>query len=314
MSEYRFDGRTAIVTGAGGNPGLGRAHAMLLASRGANVVVNDIGAVPESTGYTGSASAEAVATEIVALGGRAVANTDSVATAEGAAALVSTAIEAFGRIDILVNNAAVVHVAKFDEMTVRDYRRHVEVNLLGPIWTTRAAWPHLRAQGYGRIVNIGSGAFGGMAWHSAYGATKGGLFSLTRALAAEGEPLGIRANMVNPFAHTRMMEQTQRETSEILQIARAALPAGKVSPLVALLAHEDCPVTGETFAATGGRVSRVYLKETVGFTDPGISIESLAASWATVMDEAGATIFPHGFAGTREEDVKPYMPVAALLD
>ena len=129
--RIRFDGRTAIVTGAGGNPSLGRAHALLLAARGANLVVNDIGRDPETPGYTGAASAAAVAAEIRALGGRAVADVHSVATEEGAAAVVQTALDSFGGIDILVNNAGISIAAPFDEMSSRDFRRHIDINLHG---------------------------------------------------------------------------------------------------------------------------------------------------------------------------------------
>src|ERR1700742_2432340 len=125
MEQFRFDGRTAIVTGAGGNPSLGRAHALLLAARGANVVVNDVGRDPETPNYTGSASAEAVVQEIRALGGRAEASTCSVATEAGATQIATTALDAFGRIDIVVNNAGISIAAPFDQMTARDFQRHI---------------------------------------------------------------------------------------------------------------------------------------------------------------------------------------------
>src|SRR4051812_26223923 len=185
MDQLRFDGRTAIVTGAGGNPSMGRCHAMLLAERGANVIVNDVGH-PGVPNYDVSCSAEAVAAEIVAAGGKAVASTHSVASEEGAQAIVRTAVEAFGAVDILVNNAAVSIASPIYEMSSEHVRRHIEVNLMGQIWLVRAVWPHMRAAGYGRIVNIGSGAFGGMAPMSVYGTTKGGVFSLTRGIALEG--------------------------------------------------------------------------------------------------------------------------------
>src|SRR6516165_4780913 len=175
MKEFRFDGRTAIVTGAGGNPSLGRAHALLLAARGANVVVNDVGR-SEAPGYEGEASAEAVAAEIRALGGSAVASTHSVAEEEGASAIVRAAVEAFGGVDILVNNAGISVAAPFDEMTSRDTQRHVDINLMGAVWMCRAAWPHMQAKRYGRIVNTGSGAFAGMWAFVIYGASKGGVF------------------------------------------------------------------------------------------------------------------------------------------
>lgn len=151
MAELRFDGRTAIVTGAGGNPGLGRAYALLLARRGASVVVNDIGTVPEMPGYKSDASPEAVVEEIRSFGGRAVADSHSIADEAGAEALVERALSAFGAVDILVNNAAICLLAPFDAMSSEHYRRIIDTNLMGPVWTSRAAWPHMKEKGYGRI-------------------------------------------------------------------------------------------------------------------------------------------------------------------
>jgi NAD(P)-dependent dehydrogenase (short-subunit alcohol dehydrogenase family) len=310
MEPLRFDGRTAVVTGAGGNPSLGRAHAMLLAARGAHVVVNDIGRDPLTPGYTGAASAEAVAEEIRALGGKAVADTHSVATEEGASAIIQTALEAFGGIDILINNAAISLVAPFDEMTAQDFRRHIEINLLGPIWTCRAAWPHMRAKHYGRIVNIGSGAFTGYNWLSAYGASKGGVFSLSRALAAEGAAFGVKVNTVHPGAFTRMLTAQQHDTSPMYQHAKANLPPEVVSPVVAYLAHESCPVTGECIDSVGGEVRRVYVGHTAGFTDRNLTIETVAERWDEVM--AGAPeygVFPPAEHDPAQWALKPYRPV-----
>ena len=282
MTDLRFDGRTAIVTGAGGNPGMGRCHAMLLASRGARVVVNDIGD-PGVPHYEGVSSAAAVAAEIVAAGGQAVASTHSVASEDGARAIVDTAIEAFGSVDILVNNAAVSIASPIYEMTSQHVRQHVEVNLMGAIWMVRAAWPHMQAAGYGRIVNIGSGAFGGMAPMSVYGTTKGGVFSLTRGIALEGAAFGIKANAVNPGAFTRMVASQHEEASSILQFARDNLPPELTSSVVAFLAHEDCPVSGETFDAVGGHVRRIYIAATPGMQDRELTPEILASRWNEVM-------------------------------
>jgi NAD(P)-dependent dehydrogenase (short-subunit alcohol dehydrogenase family) len=306
MKELRFDGRTAVVTGAGGNPSLGRAHALLLAARGANVVVNDIGRDPETPGYSGSASAEAVAEEIRALGGRAVADVHSVATEDGATAIVQTAIDAFGGIDILVNNAGISIAAPFDAMTSRDFQRHIDVNLMGAVWTCRAAWPHMRAKGYGRIVNTTSGALAGYSWLSAYGASKGGLFSLTRALAAEGASLGIKVNAINPGAYTRMVAAQQEETSPMLRHARENLPAELVSPVVAVLAHEKCPVTGECIDSVGGEVRRVYLAQTAGIADRTLTIETVAERWDAIMAGAAETLIPHGAFDPTAWDIKLY--------
>lgn len=305
---WRFDGRTAIVTGAGGNPSLGRAHALLLAERGANVVVNDIGLDPETPGYTGTASAAAVAAEIRDLGGNAVADVHSVAREDGAVAIVQTAIDAFGGVDILINNAGISIAAPFDEMSSRDFRRHIDINLMGPIWTCRAAWPHMRAKGYGRIVNVTSGALAGLAWLAAYGTSKGGLLSLTRSLAAEGSYMGIKANAVNPGAFTRMVAAQQEATSPMYRHAKENLPAELVSPVVAFLAHEKCPVTGECIEAVGGEVRRIYLAQTSGFTDRNLTLEAVARRWNEVMAGATEAIIAPGAHDPTQWDIKPYHP------
>ena len=303
--QLRFDGRTAIVTGAGGNPSLGRAHALLLASRGANVVVNDIGR-SEAPGYTGTASAEAVAREIRDAGGKAVADSHSVATEEGAAAILQTALDAFGRIDVLVNNAGVSISAPVDVLSPEDFRKHVEVNLLGPYYLSRAAWPHMKQAGYGRIVNITSGSMAGYAQQIAYAASKGGLWSLTRTLATEGMPLGIKANAMNPGAFTRMVAATLEDDSPLLQHSKEHLQPELGSPAVALLAHESCPVTGECIESVGGEVFRHYMARTPGFTDREHTIESLAARWDEVMGGAADGII--GLAGhdTSGWKIRPY--------
>jgi len=306
MSELRFDGRTAIVTGAGGNPGIGRAHALLLAARGANVVVNDIGRTV-APGYTGTASAEAVVDEIRAAGGNAVADTNSVATEEGAAALIQTAIDAFGGIDILVNNAGISIAASFDEITAHDIQQHIDINLMGTIWTCRAAWPHMKSQGYGRIVNTSSGAFSGAPLLVAYSASKGGIFSLSRALAAEGEAHGIKVNTINPGAFTRMVAAQQNESSPMYQHCKTSLPAELVAPVAAFLAHESCPVTGDTITGVGGLVNRVYIAETGGFSETPLSPETVAARWHEVIADTADNAVSAAANDPREWDVKPYV-------
>jgi NAD(P)-dependent dehydrogenase (short-subunit alcohol dehydrogenase family) len=308
MAELRFDGRTAIVTGAGGNPSLGRAHAMLLASRGANVVVNDIGRDPESAHYADSASAERVVEEIRAAGGTAVADTNSIATEAGAEALIRTAIDAFGGVDILVNNAGLSLAAPVEQMSAHDHERHMQINLTGSLLTCRAAWPHMKAKGYGRIVNTASGSFAGYAWLVAYGASKGGVFSMSRALAAEGAPFGIKVNTINPGGFTRMVTAQQFDSSPIVQQARDSFPAEMASPMVGYLAHEECPVTGECFESVGGLVRRVYIAQTKGFFDRDISMEMIRRRWGEVMDGADPAIIPCGDVDTTEWDFRPYKP------
>lgn len=288
MEQLRFDGQTAIITGAGGNPSLGRAHALLLAARGANVVVNDIGSDPEARHYPGAASAEAVAEEIRASGGRAVASTASVATPEGAEAIVQTAIAAFGRLDILINNAGISVGAPIDTISPRDIQRHIDINLMGTIWCCRAAWPHMKAQGHGRIINTTSSSMTGFADQAAYAASKGGVWSLTRSLAAEGAALGIKVNAVSPGGYTRLVISTLEDDSPLLAHSRENLPPELSSPAVAFLAHESCPVTGECIDSVGGAVQRCFIARTRGFSDPGHTIETIAARWDDVMDQAGA--------------------------
>ncbi len=304
MIKLRFDGRTAIVTGAGGNPSMGRSHALLLASRGANVVVNDIGR-SEAPHYPDVASAEAVVDEIRAAGGQAVASTDSVATESGAEAIVRTAIDAFGGVDILINNAAISVASPIHEMRSADVQRHIDINLMGPIWLCRAVWPHMRAKGYGRIVNIGSGAFAGLDRLSIYGATKGGLFSLTRGIAIEGAPFGIKANVVQPGAFTRMLLAQHEPSSSMYDYALENLPAELTSPPVCYLAHELCPVSGESFDAMGGEVRRVYLANTGGFADRALTLEMIADHWDEVMGNPVGMVDLSG-VNTDAWHVKPY--------
>jgi NAD(P)-dependent dehydrogenase (short-subunit alcohol dehydrogenase family) len=191
-------------------------------------------------------------------------------------------------------------------MTPRDFRRHLDINLLGSLWTCRAAWPHMRAQGYGRIVNTTSGALAGVSWLTAYGASKGGLFSLTRALAAEAASMGIKVNAINPGAFTRMVAAQQQDTSPMYQHARENLPPELVAPVVAFLAHEDCPVSGECIDAVGGEVRRTYVAQTTGFTDNRLTIETVASRWQEVMRGAAETLLPAGAFDPTQWDIKQY--------
>ncbi len=308
MHQLRFDGRTAIVTGAGGDPSLGRAHALLLGERGANVVVNDIGVLPAALGYDGQASAEAVAEEIRAAGGRAVSDTHSVADEDGTAAMVDAALSAFGSIDIVVNNAGICPVVAFDEMTSRDFRTTIEINLFGTVNVCRAVWPHMKAARYGRIVNVSSGSMSGYAWQTAYAAAKGAVFSFTRSLAVEGAPYGIKANTLVPGALTRMVHAVQAEDSTFIAAARGTLTPEIVSPTVALLAHESVPVSGEAFEAMGGKTNRFYLARTEGFADRAPTPELLAEHWEELLAGAADGISLNTEADPREWSIKPYRP------
>lgn len=306
MSELRFDGQTAIVTGAGGNPGLGRAHALLLAERGANVVVNDIDSDPELRHAHGKASAETIAAEIRAKGGKAVADTHSVAGVESAEKVIETALDAFGRVDILVNNAAVSVAAPFEVMTPRDFERHIQINLMGAVWCARAAWPHMKAQGYGRIVNTTSSAMHGFAQQTAYSASKGGLWSFTRSLAAEGREFGIKVNAVSPAAFTRLVVSMLEDDSPLVQHAKANLPPELSSPAVAWLCHESCPVTGECIESVGGEVQRTFMARARGISDRAHTIETLAQRWEELLQEDGAEAIGIGDMDTSTWKIRPY--------
>ncbi len=281
MADITFQDRVAIVTGAGG--GLGRSHALLLAGRGAKVVVNDLGGSVDGSGGSHSA-ADAVVDEIRAAGGEAVASYDSVASAEGGAAIVRAALEAFGRVDIVVNNAGILRDASFHKMTLEQWDAVLAVHLAGTMHVSHAAWPHLREQGYGRIVNTTSvaGLFGNFG-QANYGAAKMGIVGLTKVLAIEGAKKNIKVNAIAPIARSRMTEALLPEA--IL----AKLEPERVSPVVAYLASERCPVSGQVLSAGGGYVSRIETLEGPGTVfDAAFSIEDVAERWDAITTLDGA--------------------------
>ncbi|MEO7059500.1 MAG: SDR family oxidoreductase [Lapillicoccus sp.] len=266
MSELRFDGRVIIVTGAGG--GLGRSHALEFARRGGKVLVNDLGGTLDGTGGSASA-AQRVVDEIVALGGEAVPNGDSVATSQGGAAIVQAALDAFGRVDVVVNNAGILRDKAFHKMDVAMIDAVIDVHLKGAFHVSQPAFQHMRAQGYGRIVNTtsASGLFGNFG-QANYGAAKAGLAGLTRVLAIEGARNGIMVNAIAPIAATRM-------TTDVLGDLGERVGPEYVSPLVAYLAHEDCSVSGHVYSVAGGRVARIVMAETEGVVLSDITAEAV---------------------------------------
>jgi NAD(P)-dependent dehydrogenase (short-subunit alcohol dehydrogenase family) len=255
MSELGFDGRVAIITGAGG--GLGRSHALELARRGAQVLVNDLGGALDGSGSSLTA-ADRVVDEITAAGGIAVANHDSVATAEGGQGIVQAAIDAFGRVDVLVNNAGILRDKAFHKMDDSMIEAVINVHLKGALYVSQPAFCLMREQGYGRIVNTSSasGLFGNFG-QANYGAAKAGLAGLTRVLAIEGASHGIQVNAIAPIAATRM-------TQDILGPLADKVSPASVSPLVAYLAHEECAVNGHVYSVAGGRIARIFVAETHG--------------------------------------------------
>jgi NAD(P)-dependent dehydrogenase (short-subunit alcohol dehydrogenase family) len=278
MSDLVFDGKAAIVTGAGG--GLGRSHALELARRGARVLVNDLGGSVDGTGDNASA-AQKVVDEIVAAGGEAVADHNSVATAEGGEAIVQTALDAFGTVDIVINNAGILRDKAFHNMTPELLEPVIAVHLLGAFYVTQPAWTIMREKGYGRVVNTSSnsgllGNFG----QSNYGAAKLGLVGFTRVLANEGRSKGIKVNAIAPVAKTRM-------TEDLLGPFGDQLEASEVTPTVVYLAHEDCPVNGEVYSVAGGVVARYFIGLTQGWYGEHHSAEDVRDHFEQIRDESG---------------------------
>ena len=277
-----YDGKVVIITGAGG--GLGRQHALLLASRGALVVINDLGGAIDGSG-SDKGAAEHVVDEIKAAGGEAVADTNSVATPEGGAAIVQTALDAYGKVDVVINNAGILRDKSFHNMTPDLLNPVIDVHLKGAFYVTQPAWVVMREQGYGRIISTSSaaGEFGNFG-QTNYGAAKMGLVGFTRVLAAEGAKYNIKANAIAPLALTRMTENLMGGAFG------DKLAPGLVSPLVAFLAHEDCPVSGQLFSVGGGRVAHVFIAETQGYYKADLGLEDVRDNWGTITDREGYSV------------------------
>lgn len=278
-AELGFDGKVAIITGAGG--GLGRQHALLLASRGALVVVNDLGGALDGSG-SDKGAAQKVVDEIVALGGVAVADTNSVSTPEGGAAIVKSAVDAYGRVDIVINNAGILRDKSFHNMTPDLMNPVFDVHLKGAFHVTQPAFVLMREQGYGRIISTSSaaGVFGNFG-QANYGAAKMGLVGFMRVLAVEGAKYNIKANAIAPLALTRM-------TESLFSGAMAEkLQPELISPIVAFLAHEDCPVSGEVYSVGGGRVARVFIGETPGYFNANLTMEDVRNNFEQIRNEDG---------------------------
>lgn len=278
MSELRFDGRVAVISGAG--RGLGRSYALLLAARGCKVVVNDNGSAP--TGDTVIANpADEVVAEIKAAGGEAVACAASVATPDGAAAIVQTAMDTWGRIDILIHNAGNVRYGTIADISIEDWTAVIDVHFKGGFFLAHAAMPRMIAAKYGRVVLTAScsGLYGSQTTVN-YGMSKAGLMGLNNVIALEGGEHGIKSNTIIPAAVTRMADGLDTSMYPPLE-------PELVAPMVAWLAHEDCPVSGEHYIAGGGRMARAWTTETKGLFQPAWSVEDVAAKFAALRDPAG---------------------------
>jgi NAD(P)-dependent dehydrogenase (short-subunit alcohol dehydrogenase family) len=280
MSELRYDGRVAVITGAGG--GLGRGYALLLASRGAKIVVNDLGGTFDGAGADQTA-AQKVVDEIKAAGGEAVPNYNSVSEWEGAQGIIQTAVDAFGKVDILINNAGILRDKSIIKMEIdEDYRKVMAVHLDGSFFCTKAAFPIMRENNYGRIVSTASaaGAYGNFG-QTNYGAAKLGIAGLMNCLKQEGAKYNILANTLIPVAGTRM-------TATVLPPAvLEKLKPEYVAPIVAWMVSEECDVSGNIFVAGGGYYSRTALVEGSGVffdTESPITPEMIVGKLSEIKD------------------------------
>jgi NAD(P)-dependent dehydrogenase (short-subunit alcohol dehydrogenase family) len=283
--NVRFDNRVAIVTGAGN--GLGRSHALLLASRGAKVLVNDPGGAVDGKGG-GHAAADKVVDEIKAAGGHAVANYDSVADAKSAANIVKTAVDAFGTVDIVVNNAGVLRDKTFHNMTTDDFDFVVKVHFLGTAYVTHAAWPILRAKAYGRVVvtSSNSGIYGTFG-QSNYGGAKLAVVGFMNALRLEGQKYNIMMNALAPIAATRMTDSLM--PAPVLE----KLKPEYVSPMVAYLCSEQCQRTGDIWSAGGGTFARIEYREAEGLKIDGRAptVEDVMENIDKIADVSASRVF-----------------------
>ena len=283
VNDRRFDGRVAVVTGAG--RGLGRAYAMMLAALGAKVVVNDPGGSLDGVGGD-TGPAHDVVREILDAGGQAVVSTDSVSTPNGGRAIIDTAQQNFGGVDIVVHNAGIVRRASLQDMTYDDFDAVLDVHLRGAFHVVRPAFPVMCAAGYGRIVLTSSiGGLYGNHDVANYAVAKAGVIGLSNVAALEGAAHGVKSNVIVPAAVTRMAEGI--DTS-------AYPPMGPelVAPAVGYLAHESCAVTGEMFIALAGRVATATVTESPGVYRPSWTIAEVAENLGAIRDRSEPLTFP----------------------
>ncbi len=284
MSQIRFDNRVAVITGAGG--GLGRTYALEIARRGGRVVVNDLGGKADGSGG-GHSMADQVVKEISEAGGQAVANYDSVSTPEGGQAIVQTALDHFGRVDVVINNAGILRDKTFAKLSPEELGIVIDVHLKGAFYVTQPAFRVMKDNGYGRIVMTASAAgILGNFGQTNYGAAKMGLVGLSNVLGLEGAKNNIKCNVIAPIANTRL-------TQDLLGPLAEKLAPEFVTPLTLYLASEQCELTHEIFSVGGGRYARFFIGMNDGWVKPGgvpATVEDIAANLATIRDPAGYII------------------------
>jgi NAD(P)-dependent dehydrogenase (short-subunit alcohol dehydrogenase family) len=296
-----FDGQVVIVTGAG--RGMGRATALEFARRGARVLVNDYGGEPSTIHPGTSDVAQAVADEIVAAGGEAIADASSVGTGEAAGTIVDKAIKRWGRVDALVNNAGGTLIGALDEYSDAEIEGVLRTNFIGPYMLMRRCWPHFRAQNYGRVVNIMSSAMMGIGMIAPYSSGKSGLIGLTTDSAIEGKAFNALVNGILPSGHSRLTEKSAPAAAQWL--AKYFHPELVAQATVYLCSSANTSVTGEMFSAGAGRVARDAIYNAEGYYDAELTVEKLAANIETARDMTGAVMITSSW-----EENSRYMKIA----
>ncbi len=290
MSEVTYDGRVAVITGAGG--GLGKTYALELARRGASIVVNDLGGSADGTGG-GSSMADQTVKEIIEAGGKAVANYDSVATPDGGEAIIQTALDEFGRVDVVINNAGILRDKTFVKLEPEHLDAVIDVHLKGAFFVTQPAFRSMKENGYGRILLTASGAgvFGNFG-QTNYGAAKMGLVGLMNVLAVEGAKYNIKVNTIAPIAKTRLTENLLGPMAEHLD-------PHHVTPLVTFLCSEACDLSHELFDVGGGRYARIFIGMGKGWVSPKdtvASAEDIQNNLDAIRDQSDYVV-PDSIAG-----------------